>query len=154
MLQFITALKTQIVSVCNSILIEKQLVINSALNQINEASANETKSTAGDKYETAKAMLQLEQEKLNKQLTLLKQQQQDLLKINLEKTHSLISQGSLIKTTQGFIFIGVSLGKITVNDSAVIAISAQSPLALKLIGLSINTTVDFNNQLYIIESLC
>lgn len=46
----------------------KALTLEEELNDIKEALFQDSKSTAGDKHETSRAMAQLEQEKLGKQL--------------------------------------------------------------------------------------
>jgi len=124
-----------------------------ALASVNEAANNETKSTAGDKHETAKAMMQLEQEKLSKQLAILNLQLNDLQKIDVTKKHSVISNGSLVKTNNGMLFIGVGLGKIKVNETDVVAISFLSPLASLLIGKKNNDTVKLNEISFTISDI-
>ena len=47
---------------------DKILSLENILIELKESISNETKSTAGDKYETARAMLHLEQENIFKQL--------------------------------------------------------------------------------------
>ena len=60
-------LKQNIYSQCLLILNQKIEELNSALATATESANNETKSSAGDKHETARAMMQLEQEKLSLQ---------------------------------------------------------------------------------------
>ncbi len=145
--------KYQVITACSETINSKLLQLQAILNQINEAAANETKSTAGDKHETAKAMLQLEQEKLSKQMTILQLQQKELSKIDASKMHSIISNGSLIKTSTNYLFIGIALGKIKVQEIEVIALSLMSPLAKQLIGLKVNDKTVLNEQVYIIEEI-
>ena len=47
---------------------DKILSLETILNDLNESAKNETKSTAGDKHETALAMLQIEQENTRKKI--------------------------------------------------------------------------------------
>ena len=53
---------------CESIVEEQLSGIIAALKDAQEGANNETKSSAGDKHETGRAMAQLETEKLNTQL--------------------------------------------------------------------------------------
>src|ERR1700744_272410 len=73
---------------------------------------DETKSTAGDKYETSRAMLHIEQENIAAQLSVLLQQRAVLDNINATQyLHSTnIKCGSLVKTNNGFVFVGIALG--------------------------------------------
>lgn len=142
--------KEKIITACNVLLQQKIGDLNAALMSVNEAANNETKSTAGDKHETAKAMMQLEQEKLSNQLTLLNAQLNDLQKIDTNKQHSIIGNGSMVQTNNGILFIGVGLGKIKVEDTYVFAISSLSPLANLLNGKQVSEIVRLNNAIYTI----
>ena len=145
--------KEKIITTCKLLLQQKITDLTMALASVNEAANNETKSTAGDKHETAKAMMQLEQEKLSKQLAILNLQLNDLQKIDVTKKHSVISNGSLVKTNNGMLFIGVGLGKIKVNETDVVAISFLSPLASLLIGKKNNDTVKLNEISFTISDI-
>lgn len=60
----------------------------------------ETKSSAGDKYETGHVMLKLEMEKASRQLASINQMKAVLQKIRLENTADTICLGSLIVTNK------------------------------------------------------
>ncbi len=118
------------------------------------ASANaDSKSSAGDKHETTRAMMQLEQEKLGKQVMEAVDQITEFDKIDFTKTSTTVTQSSLVETDKGYFFIAGSIGKITVRDTTVFVISAKSPLALALAGAQPNTSVTFNGVLYHIKSI-
>jgi hypothetical protein len=55
------------------------------LNELNDSAKNETKSTAGDKHETALAMLQIEQENTRNKLKEIKEQKLQLDRIDIKK---------------------------------------------------------------------
>ena len=78
-------------------------------------------------------MMQLEQEKISKQLKEIIDQRLELEKIDILKHFSQITKGSLIKTDKGYLFLSIGLGKITIDKETVFAISPQSPLGKKLI---------------------
>ena len=80
-------------------------------------------------------------------------QKNALEKINPALTSNTILNGSLIKTSRGYLFMSVALGKAVVEDKTVIALSPQSPLGQKLMSLSINSTASVNNIDYTIESI-
>ena len=132
---------------------EKVLSLQKVLNDLRESAANETKSTAGDKHETALAMLQIEQENTNRQLTEALEQKRALEKINPSTQPPLIAVGSLVKTNKGCFFVSVALGKITVDGTTVISLSPQSPLGIKLKGLRPNDTTEINKISYTILSI-
>ena len=128
-------------------------MLQKVLDDLKESGSNETKSTAGDKHETALAMLQIEQANTRTQLQEVLNQQAVLEKINPELSADIILNGSLIKTNRGYLFMSVALGKAVVDDITVIALSPQSPLGQKLMGLKIGECAVMNLREYIIESI-
>jgi hypothetical protein len=120
---------------------------------LKEMGANETKSTAGDKHETALAMLQIEQENLRKQLEETITLQNLLSKINPAQVHSKIGIGSLIKTNHGTFYLSAALGKTIVENTTVIAISPQSPLGSRLSGLSAGAQIQINQFNYFLSEV-
>lgn len=132
---------------------EKIGLMQQVLADLKESGANETKSTAGDKHETALAMLQIEQANKRVQLQELLLQKAALEKLNPAFSASMIVNGSLIKTNKGYLYMSVALGKAIVNDTAVVALSPQSPLGAKLMGLTTGNSVAMNNNNYLIESI-
>jgi transcription elongation GreA/GreB family factor len=132
---------------------DKVNALQQVLADLKESGANETKSTAGDKHETALAMLQIEQANTRAQLKELLAQKTALEKINPLLAASVVVNGSLIKTNKGYLFLSTALGKAVVNDIVVTALSPQSPLGIKLMGLTVSDTVEINSNRYVIELL-
>lgn len=99
-----------------------------------KALRSETKSSAGDKHETGRAMLQLEMEKAGQQLAAVQQMQQTLAKINSSKPSTNIALGSVIKTSSTHYFLSISAGKLNVEDTVYFAISPSSPIGKLLVG--------------------
>jgi transcription elongation GreA/GreB family factor len=131
----------------------KVTLLQQTLADLKESGANETKSTAGDKHETALAMLQIEQANKRTQL-----QEAVVQKAAIEKLENItnitkIVHGSLVKTNKGYFYISVALGKAIIDEIAVIAISAQSPLGAKLMGLCVNDEVEINGNEYRVEDI-
>ncbi len=123
------------------------------LNDLSDSAKNETKSTAGDKHETALAMLQIEQENTRtkyKEATGLKAQ---LERIDVLQKTAVVAKGSLIKTDKGYFFLSVALGKSNIDSNLVMAISLQSPLGAKLTGLKEKDTAYVNGITYTVEAI-
>ncbi len=127
--------------------------LQQVLADLKESGSNETKSTAGDKHETALAMLQIEQANTRSQLQEVSDQKVKLEKIDPALSAIVIVHGSLVKTNRGYLFISIAAGKITIDHSTVIALSPQSPLGQKLMGLKAGETAAINNTVYIIEHI-
>jgi hypothetical protein len=132
---------------------EKVHMLQQVLADLKESGANETKSTAGDKHETALAMLQIEQANTRAQLQEVLSQKAALEKINPSLSASIIVNGSLIKTNRGYLFMSIALVKTVIDDNAVIALSPQSPLGQKLMGLKVGETADINTTAYFVERI-
>jgi len=145
-------LKEKILLACKKILDDKIASLLFSLNEVTEASNSESKSSVGDKHETTKAMMQIEQENLGKQLHELKMQRAELEKIRLDTSTEKITAGSLIETDKGLFFIATAIGKIKVNGKEVFVISAQSPLGKKFISLTGNS-FEMNAQNYSVKSV-
>ncbi|HEX2683578.1 MAG TPA: hypothetical protein VHL77_06585 [Ferruginibacter sp.] len=128
-------------------------MLQQVLADLKESGSNETKSTAGDKHETALAMLQIEQENNRARLKELLEQKASLEKIDPLKTASMVAYGSLVRTNRGYLFISTALGRATVENITVIALSPNSPLGEKLMGLKVNDTVLMNNVEYRVEEI-
>ena len=132
---------------------DKIKLLQQVLADLKESGSNETKSTAGDKYETGLAMLQIEEANIRSQLKDLLDKKDALEKINPSLSVTKIVKGSLVKTNKGYLFVSTALGKATIEDIAVIALSPQSPLGMKLMGLVANNIAEINNNFYIIENI-
>lgn len=131
----------------------RQEMLQQVLSDLKESGANETKSTAGDKHETALAMLQIEQANTRGQMQELLVQKAMLEKLDPAVTAPVIVNGSLIKTNQGYFYMSVALGRAVIEGITVIALSAQSPLGQKLMGLKSTEVARVNNIEYTVESI-
>lgn len=132
---------------------EKVKLLQNVLADLKDSSSNETKSTAGDKHETALAMLQMEQKNIQSQLQEALLQKHGLEKIDPVITGSIITNGSLVKTNRGYFFISIALGKAVVDAEDIMAISPYSPLGNKLQALGIGAIIEMNSYVYIIERI-
>ena len=113
---------------------------------------SDTKSSAGDKHETARAMVQLEQEKLSRQLGEFLQMKLKLNQINPTVKHNQVGMGSLIHTTLGWYFLSVGLGQFNVEETTVFALNPQAPLGNHLTGKRVGEEIVFNgNRITILE---
>lgn len=121
---------------------------------IAQASANEeTKSSAGDKYETARAMMQLEIEKNTIQLNEALKLRQALDRFEATKTSTSIRLGSLVITDYQNYYLAISAGQLMVNNKTYLAISPTSPIGAQLVGRYVGETILFKGRLIKIEKI-
>lgn len=126
-----------------------QLALTDALQSGN----TEGKSSAGDKHETTRALLQIEQEKHTKQLQEMVALKEKLMRIDPLICSEIISTGSVVVTSAGNFYIAIAAGKLLLDDVSYFAISPNSPIAIKLIGLKEKGVTWFNGITYVIESV-
>lgn len=139
-------LKNSLIALCLRYAEEKITTSQEAI-QGAQASANEeTKSSSGDKYETGRAMAQLEIEKQTAQLNEAKKLKQQLEKINFESRSDRVQLGSIVKTDKENYFIAIPAGRLTVDGEHFFAVSAASPIAQALSGKKAGATIDFNKK--------
>src|SRR5687768_16275702 len=92
-----------------------------------QQSANEeTKSSSGDKYETGRAMAQLEIEKHSVQLAESLKLKNALDQIRIDNVSPFVQSGSLVVTDRDSFFIAISLGKVILQGKAYLVISPSS----------------------------
>ena len=142
--------KEKVYNAYKLLLEEKLSNVQLVLKELHESASNETKSTAGDKHETALAMLQIEQENKRKQLSELQLQQSILNKIDPAIVSPVVLNGSLVHTDRGYFFISIALGKLIINGETVFALSPSSPLGQKLLRCSVPGSLELNGILYVI----
>lgn len=136
------------------IIAEKNIrAIKLALDEAQLSVNNETKSTAGDKHETSRAMAQLETEKLSNQYAEAIKLMEMLSQINVKNQSQQVVVGSLVFTNNGLFYLSVSLGKINVNGELVFAISPISPLGQLLLTKKEKDSFSLNGKLYVIEKI-
>lgn len=100
-----------------------------ALDDIIFSRDNESKSTAGDKYETGRAMMQQAQQQQEIQVQTSVNLLQHLRTLRTEKVAMEVGLGSLVETNQGLFYLAIGLGEIQYEDTVVHVVSMASPLA-------------------------
>jgi hypothetical protein len=146
-------MKSEAYQLCLS-LVEKRIdTAETALAQAREASNDDTKSSAGDKFETTREMMQQDIFR-NKRLLADGQenlhQLQSLLDLPVLDT---VRNGALVYTNQGIFYISISVGQIQVNAETVFAISAASPVGQLFIGKKVGDAFTFNSKQYVVEKI-
>lgn len=117
-----------------------------AIKSIEESRNNETKSSAGDKYETGRAMLHMEEEKSRTQLVKTQELKLLLSEINPETSFDEVALGCLVVCTQGKYFISVPIGKLVLHDETYYCISMASPIGLKLRGKKVGEEISMGDK--------
>ncbi|MDO6595795.1 3-oxoacyl-ACP synthase [Oceanihabitans sp. 2_MG-2023] len=139
-------IKEQLYNQCALFVEEKLQTIKNKIQEIQESLTSETKSSAGDKHETGRAMLQLEREKIGQQLAGTQKLKEVLSKVDASKTSKTISLGSVIYTTQNNYFVAISAGELKIDNISFYAISANTPIGKLLLGKTVGDVFSFREQ--------
>jgi hypothetical protein len=134
--------------------IESRLkTIEKAIFELQQSLDSETKSSAGDKHETGRAMLQIELEKAGKQLFEIQKIKDILKKTDITKSSEIICLGSLVFTTKSNYFIAISAGNICIDGQQFHTISLDTPIGKLLSAKRIGDKVFFKDEKIIIENV-
>lgn len=118
-----------------------------------QSASEDTKSSAGDKYETGREMLQQEKNRGMAQLTEANKLLVALNRIGTAGQSDKANEGSVAFTNNGNFYISVSAGVLNAEGKSFFAVSAASPIGAKLMGCMANDTFTFNEKTYLIEQV-
>jgi transcription elongation GreA/GreB family factor len=128
-------------------------VCKSGIESARNAQKSDTKSSAGDKYETGRAMMQQEIERNSGQLSKLEGMKRELLKINPQSVQDNVKTGAMVKTTTGLYFFAIGIGPVKFQDQTIFVISFSSPIGKHFEGKKVGEEVVFNGMTQKILSL-
>ena len=146
-------IKEALFNQCQSFVNKRLQTVEAVLSSNQKALQSETKSSAGDKHETGRAMLQLEMEKAGQQLVGITQMKVVLSKIDVLKSSKNACLGSIIVTDKARYFLSLSAGQLVVEDKRYFAISVSSPIGKLLLGKQEKDMISFNGKTIIINKI-
>ena len=118
-----------------------------------EARNNDTKSSAGDKFETGREMMNIEIQKSENQLSITNRFVEELSKIDLQKNNDKVVYGSIVYTNNGNYFISIAFGKIKIDRDVFYSISFASPIGKMLHNMQEGNSFIFQEKEYIIQGI-
>ena len=133
-------------SLCAELFKAKLKSVNDAIALQKESSAGDTKSSAGDKFETGTAMTHLEFEKLGHQLKSLETSLGRLNAFEHTTPSAAIKAGSLIVTDRGVFWISIGIGEVILAGKKYYVISPVSPIAQQFLGKKSGDNITFKKQ--------
>ena len=140
------AIKEYLLLECFKWIEERHLLINKTLADIKLALEEESKSSAGDKHETGRAMLQIERENAGHQLLEIENVEQTLKRVQITEPSGLIHLGSLVTTSQASYFLSISAGKFSFQNKEYFCIAPNSPIGQLLLGKQKGETFVFHDD--------
>ena len=146
-------LKKELHNLCINYVQKRMDTAVQAINAAQQAANEETKSSAGDKYETGRAMMQQETDRNRTQLNEANKLMVALNHININTHSKIAGTGSLIITNNGKFYIAVSAGTLVLNGEAYFAISPASPIGSILTGKNAGDEFSLNGKQYRVENI-
>ncbi|WOD44967.1 3-oxoacyl-ACP synthase [Hwangdonia lutea] len=146
-------IKEELYNQCVEFVDNRFQTIQKTINEIQESLHSETKSSAGDKHETGRAMLQLEREKAGNQLAEIVKVKEALSKIDPSKPSTTVGLGSVVYTSGANYYMAVSAGRLKAENHLFYAISPNTPIGQLLMGKTVGDTIVFRGLEFNITSL-
>lgn len=146
-------IKEKLYHLCLNFIEQRINTAETALEQSREASNDDTKSSAGDKFETTREMMQQD---ISRNKRLLMDAQQNLQLLNSLKdtpSNDKVRNGNLVYTSEGIFYVSISAGQLKLEGENIFAISAASPIGNLLIGKEKGASFDFNGKHYVIKEI-
>lgn len=148
------SIKQELFNECLLYIDDRLQTIKKMIEDIQISLTSETKSSAGDKHETGRAMLQLEREKAGNQLAEIQKTKEILFKVDVLNISQNVGLGSVVYTSKANYFISISAGELMVNNDKFYAISSNTPIGKLLMSKTVGDVVTFRAQHFeIIELL-
>ena len=132
---------------CQVFIQERIDAARTAMQAAQESSSSETKSSAGDKYETGREMANAERDRNAAHMQQAQQLQAELARISPDAPCDAVRPGALVTTSLGRFYISISAGKLVLDGPEVFAVSAAAPVAVVLKGRRAGDAVSFNGKL-------
>jgi transcription elongation GreA/GreB family factor len=145
--------KGNLYQLCLDFIEQRIQTAETALAQAREASNDDTKSSAGDKYETSREMMQQDIDR-NKRLLIDAEENRKVLEtVGHAPASDTIRGGSLVHTSEGIFYISISAGQLHTEGKTVFAISAASPIGKLMLGKQKKDSFSFNGKTYLINEV-
>lgn len=139
-------IKQALLEEVEELIYQKIAVFEKMMNDAQDSANNETKSSAGDKFETGRAMMHIERDKNAKQLSEARKLELLLSQIKADRIFDRVAYGSVVQTDFDNYFISIAAGRIMVDGKKYFAISPQAPLAKEMMQKEKGETITFNDK--------
>lgn len=140
------SIKEKLYKACEAYVDERIKRNEAAMAGLESDLENETKSSAGDKYETGREMINLEISKLAEQLQQFKNLRNTLNVAKIRTNNGSAQLGTAVKTNMANYFIAIPADRIIVDGDEYFAIGANSPIAQLLLHKKAGEKIIFNGK--------
>lgn len=145
--------KQQLMAACEAYVEQKLETVQKAIDDLEAALKLETKCSMGDKYETGRAMLHLEFEKLAGQHEGFRKLRKTIRMIPAGRKDEKITFGSAVKTSAANYFVAIPAGELDLDGEKFYAVGASSPIAQVLSGKAPGEKIQFNGREILVQEI-
>ncbi len=140
-------LKAKVYETAISKVKEKIKMLDEERRAINDGILEDTKSSAGDKFETGRETMTQDLLTVEKQLKQAKFEFDELCRLqSIKESSPTIKEGSLVHLGNDVFLISLSLGQLDVAGQKIFLLSESSPLGETLIGKKKGEEVNFRGK--------
>jgi len=140
-------LKENLYQQCMQYVQKRIAVAEEGIKDAQQAQNDDTKSSAGDKYETGREMAQQETNRYLVQLD-----EANKLKVALNTIGhgitEIASPGSVVYTNSGNFYLSISAGQLQADGKSFYAVSPASPIGLQLMNKKAGEQITVNGKTY------
>jgi hypothetical protein len=148
-----TILKGQLLEACKRYVDSRIHTARESMQYAQEAANEENKSSVGDKYETGRAIMQIERDKAAEQLDEAIKLKNTVDGMSLDTSTEKVVLGSLVLTDTKKIFIAIGIGRLTLGENEFLVVAPTSPLGRILMGKRVKDQITFNNEMLTISQI-
>jgi transcription elongation GreA/GreB family factor len=152
--QEILDFKSRLKKVAEQLLTERISMSKAAIDNAQEAANSDSKSSAGDKYETGRAMGHLEKDMYSRQLAENMRELSSLQQVNTGIIYHSAQTGAVVQCPDQSFFIATGLGKQLIDDHPVYFVSPNTPIAKLLLHKKAGDSFVFNKMNIVITKVC
>ncbi len=146
-------IKEKLYLLCNDYIANRVAVIKQNIAEAQEAANDDTKSSAGDKFEVGREMMQQEIELNFGRMGEMLKLKQALENVHPSHKNTIVSPGALVYTTAGVYYMVIGAGKLLLNGTTYYAISPEAPIALLMNGKHAGDDFILNGKTVKIEKI-
>lgn len=117
-----------------------------AMNAAQESANGESKSSAGDKYETSRAMGHLERDMHARMYQQTREERKLVERIDENINFKKGALGAFIGSSMGDFFLSISIGQVKIDEKLIMIISPQSPIGALLMGKIVGDKFSFRGK--------
>ncbi len=138
--------REEVLTAAKNHLMDKLQQLQSSIASVEEGMANESKSSAGDKFETSREMMRQELDKLSSQAQQLQSHLTTVNSVARSYVPDYIDMGAIAITDAGRYLIADAIGKFAVSSDRFFGLSTAAPIYEQLHQKKAGDTIHMNGR--------